>query len=212
MALVLTYPINNLKNNIMLRKIFTLTLLALTIVFTACNQRKIQRIDPSEQVDLSGRWNDYDARLVAQEMTSDALTRPWRNTHIEKNGGNTPVIIIGLVHNKTHEHIETENFIKNMEREFINTGLVRVVQGGEFRQQLRDERADQQQFASQETMKKWGREIGADYIVTGVMTSVQDAYRKEKVVQYQINLELTSLETNEKVWIGEKQIKKAIRN
>jgi PBP1b-binding outer membrane lipoprotein LpoB len=31
-------------------------------------------------------------------------------------------------------------------------------------------------------------------------------------VAYQINLELTNIETNEKVWIGQKQIKKLVKN
>jgi PBP1b-binding outer membrane lipoprotein LpoB len=42
--------------------------------------------------------------------------------------------------------------------------------------------------------------------------SVVDQYKKQKTVKYQVNLELTNLETNEKVWIGEKEIKKFIKN
>ncbi|MGB5979745.1 MAG: hypothetical protein WBG62_20175 [Cyclobacteriaceae bacterium] len=32
------------------------------------------------------------------------------------------------------------------------------------------------------------------------------------MVNYKVNLELTNLETNEKVWIGDKEIKKYITN
>jgi len=49
-------------------------------------------------------------------------------------------------------------------------------------------------------------------MINGVMTSVVDQYKNQRTVQYQVNLELTDLETNEKVWIGEKQIKKYIKN
>jgi penicillin-binding protein activator len=61
-------------------------------------------------------------------------------------------------------------------------------------------------------MKKFGREKGADFFMTGVITSITDQNGKNKVVYYQINLELTNIETNEKVWIGDKKIKKAIVN
>ena len=99
-----------------------------------------------------------------------------------------------------------------MERSFINSGTVSVVQSGDARVEARDERNDQQTFASEESRKKWGKEKGADFIMSGVITSIVDEYKNQKVVSYQINLELTDLETNEKVWIGEKQIKKFVKN
>ena len=77
---------------------------------------------------------------------------------------------------------------------------------------MREERADQNEFASPETAKRWGKELGADFMLFGVITSITDSYKKEKVVYYQVNLELANLETNEKVWIGEKKIKKYIKN
>ena len=49
-------------------------------------------------------------------------------------------------------------------------------------------------------------------MMNGVITSIVDQYGKNKVVFYQVDLELTNLETNEKVWIGDKKIKKAIQN
>jgi PBP1b-binding outer membrane lipoprotein LpoB len=39
-----------------------------------------------------------------------------------------------------------------------------------------------------------------------------DAYKKKKEVYYQVNLELTNLETNEVVWIGDKKIAKMVKN
>lgn len=195
----------------MYRKLFITNLMILSLALFSCNQRKVQRIDPNQQTDLSGRWNDTDAKLVAEEITKDVIANKWRS-NFESEKGRKPVIIIGLVKNNTSEHIDEEVFIKNMEREFINQGVIRVVQGGEFREKIREERADQQKYASMDSQKKWGKELGADYIMDGVMTSIADQYGKEKTVYYQINLELTDLETNEKVWIGEKKIKKYINN
>ena len=107
---------------------------------------------------------------------------------------------------------KTKTFIKNIERECVNTGLVRVVQNSELRERMRIERADQQQFSSPETTKKWGREMGADYMLFGTINSIVDTYNKKQVTYYQINLELADMETNELVWIGEKKIKKYITN
>ncbi len=187
------------------------TIFVSSIVFSGCKSRKVERIDPTQQTDLSGRWNDTDSRLVSNEMISDCMAKPWR-TDFTTAKGKKPVVIVGTVRNKTTEHIEAETFIKDIEKAYINSGLVSVVQAGDARKELRDERNDQQTFSSNDTKKKWGLEKGADFMLNGVITSIVDQYGKNKVVYYQIDLELTNLETNEKVWIGDKKIKKAIQN
>ncbi|MDO1448687.1 penicillin-binding protein activator LpoB [Rhodocytophaga aerolata] len=181
------------------------------IIFASCAKRTVTRVSPDQQIDLSGRWNDTDSRLVAEEMVKDAINRAWRSDFVNKTN-KKPVMIVGVITNKSHEHIEAETFVKNMEREFINSSTVRVVQNAEFREKMRQERADQQEFASPDTQKKWGRELGADYMMFGNINSIVDAINKKQVTYYQVNLELVDLETNEKVWIGEKQIKKYITN
>ena len=137
--------------------------------------------------------------------------RPWHND-FRIAESRKPTVIVGYVQNKSSEHIEAETFIKDIEREFINSGFVRVVSNSEFREKLREERAEQGEFASPETQAKWGKELGADFMMFGIITAVTDSYKKEKVVNYKVNLELSNIETNEKVWIGDKEIKKYIKN
>ena len=195
-----------------MKKLSNTLLLAVMVVFaTASANRTVTRVSPDQQIDLSGRWNDTDSKLVAEEMINDVLSRPWREEFYQATG-KKPVVIVGMIQNKTTEHIESETFIKDVEREFINSGMVRVVQNSVFREKLREERADQNEFASPETQSKWGRELGADFMMFGIITSVTDSYKNEKVVNYKVNLELANLETNEKVWIGDKEIKKFIKN
>ncbi|MFO8066972.1 MAG: penicillin-binding protein activator LpoB [Bacteroidales bacterium] len=195
-----------------MKKFYFIAFLTLLILgITSCHQRTVSRVDPDSTIDLSGRWNDTDSRLVAEEMIYDALSRPWLS-RFENKHDRQPVIIISDVKNRTHEHIDAETFIRNMEKEFINTGLVRVVQGAEFRERIREERADQHEFASPETVAEWRKELGADYMVTGTINSIVDEHGREKVIYYQVNLELSDMATNEKVWLGEKKIKKTVRN
>lgn len=189
-----------------------ITLISLALlILNACANRTVTRISPDQQTDLSGRWNDTDSRLVANEMIKQCLSHNWLSEFNQKNG-RKPVVIVGLVTNKTAEQIEPEVFIKDLEREYINSATVRVVTNSVFREKLRQERADQQEFASPETAKKWGRELGADFMLFGTMNSINDEFKSKKTIFYQINLELTNLETNELVWIGEKEIKKFVQN
>ena len=122
------------------------------------------------------------------------------------------MLIIGLIRNKTTEHISADIFIKDIERAFINSGKVRIVQAGEARDELRRERMNQEQDMAIQTTMRWGKELGANFILQGVINSITDQIDKKKVVFYQIDLEISNIETGEKVWIGTKKIKKFITN
>ena len=193
----------------MTRKI-ALPILAIVLIASGCS-RKVTRLNPDQQVDLSGRWNDTDSKLVAEEMIKDVMTRPW-HSDFKLIRDRKPTMIVGYIKNKSDQHIEPEVFIKDIEKEFINSGFVKVVSNAEFRERLREERADQGDFASPQTQAKWGKEIGADFMMFGIITAVTDSYKKKKVVSYKVNLELVNIETNEKVWLGDKEIKKFIKN
>ena len=119
-------------------------------------------------------------------------------------------MIVGTVKNRSAEHIPTVTFIKNLERELINSGRVDFVANKEERSEVRDERADQQENASAETMKKFQKESGADFMLRGDISTIIDQEGGDKVKYYQVNLELVNIETNRKAWLGEKQIKKVV--
>jgi uncharacterized protein (TIGR02722 family) len=185
----------------------------LAILAVSCSSQKtVTRVSPDEQIDLSGRWNDTDSKLTAEAMINQSLNEPWLFNFMETNSGKKPVVICGLVNNKSHEHIDAETFIKDIEKAFVNSQKVRLVQAGEKREDIRVERADQQDFSSAETMKAWGHEVGADFMLQGSINSIVDTEGSERVNFYQVNLELTNIETNEIVWIGDKKIKKYIQN
>lgn len=185
-------------------------LLSVSLAFSGCGRKRVQRIGLDEQIDLSGRWNATDSRLVSQEMITDALERPWLDNFIESEG-QQPAVIVGNIVNRTDEHIVTETFTKDLERAFVNSGKVQVVASVEEREQVRTERMDMQEWASEDTVAEFMREIGADYMLTGSVNSIIDREGRQKVIYYQVNLELIHTATNRKSWIGEKQIKKYIR-
>ncbi len=194
-----------------MRKTLFLSLLAL-ILMTACKSNVINRVDPGTETDLSGKWNDTDAKLVSQEMISDALTNPWLVQH-NREEQKPPVVIVGSVRNETQEHIDTEVITKELERAFVNSGSVSVVASRDERSEIRQEREEQQTYASVETTKQMAQELGADYMMIGNISSIVDEApnRKDLTVFYTVNLELISVESNQKVWIGNKKIKKTVR-
>lgn len=181
------------------------------MLISSCS-RQVTRVNTDQAIDVSGNWNNTDSRLVAEEMTQTVLGGKWLSTHLEEKQGKRPVVVVGVVKNKSHEHIDAETFVKDVEQAFIKSERVRLVQGGKKREELRAEKADQQDNASVSTMKKFGLENGADYILQGSINSIVDSHKRKKVVYYQVNLELTDIQTNEVVWIGDKKIAKYVKN
>jgi uncharacterized protein (TIGR02722 family) len=194
-----------------MKKLFIVSTVAIAALLSSCANRQVTRIDPSETPDISGSWNNTDSRLTAEELIKDISVGKWLNNHVGEKG-KKPVVIVGMVTNKSHEHIEAETFMKDLEKSFITTNKVGLVQSGKKREEMRAEKADMQSNASASTLKKFGLEKGADYILQGSINSIVDAYKKKKTVTYQINLELTNIETNEVVWIGDKKIAKYVKN
>ena len=185
---------------------------ALGLTLSNCGSPKVSRVSETSVTDLSGRWNETDSRLTAEDITAELMDHSWYSTFASENGGKKPVIIVGLITNKSHEHIPAETFSKDIEKAIINSGRMKLVQAGNMREEIRAERADQQNFASQSTMKKFGLENGADFMLQGTINSIVDSNKKEKTIYYQVDLELTNIQTNDKVWIGDKKIKKYLGN
>ncbi len=190
------------------RTLFTLALVAV-ITLAGC-KTKVERVGIEEQIDLSGRWNDTDSQLVSAEMISDIAARPWVEEFTAKNG-KKPVVIVGTIRNLSSEHIQTETFTKDFERELVNNGRVTFVANKLERGELRDERREQQTWSREETQKRLAAETGADYMLQGSIKTIIDQAGKEQVKFYQVDMELIHLESNEKVWMDSKKIKKFVK-
>ena len=185
-------------------------LVAVAVALAGCGGGKtVTRTDPSEQIDLSGNWNDTDSQNVAADLVDQITDAAWVENHIEETG-KKPTIIVGSIRNKTVEHIPMKTLTAQLERAFINSGRVLVVASPEEREQVRDERAAQQDYSSRETMAQWGREHGADYMLLGELNTIVDQEGKEQVKFYQSDTYLVDLESNIKVWAGQTMTKKYI--
>lgn len=192
--------------------IFSTLLFGTILLLASCaTAPTVERKEVDTTIDLSGRWNDADSRMVSEEMIQDCLNRPWLERYKVKHGGQIPTVIVGRVRNRSHEHINVQTFVKDLERALINSGQIQFVASKVERNGVREERVDQAQHSSDETMKGPGQEIGADYMMIGTLNTIRDDIGGKAVMYYQTNLELIDMATNIKVWIGEKKIKKLIK-
>lgn len=190
--------------------------LAAPLALSACNApyRDVKRVPADAVVDIDYRFNDTDARQVWQGMVNDATFRGWIDRWIAEHNGQRPIIIIGAIKNNTQDYINTLTFTRNFEREMLNSGRVRVVAAKGDRPDLRDERLQGQEWNSPATRKQMKNETGADLILLGDVNDIQQRSLDGRTVSkyYQVNLDLTDLETSEKAWIGSVEVKKVSRD
>ena len=76
------------------------------------HETKVTRVDTGIVTDLSGRWNDTDSQMVAEAMVKEALANPWLG-NFTKGKNREPVVIVGTVLNKSHEHINVQTFVSD---------------------------------------------------------------------------------------------------
>ena len=192
------------------RNTLIIILLTTLLGLAACGT-KVERVDVEETHDLSGAWNDTDSRLVSEEMINDMLARPWRQEYTSRYRIQ-PTVIVGTVRNLSHEHINVNTFVNDIERAMINSGKVTFVASSKEREEVRDERMDQDLHAREDTRKPMGQELGADFMLKGSINTIIDMEGKTQLRYYQVDLNLISLRDNRIVWIGQKKIKKLVKN
>ena len=194
-----------------MKKLLAFAALSLPLL-SGCAGTTVKRVDTGTVIDLSGRWNDTDAQLTAKEMVADCLSKQWlAQAEPDSASMEAPTVIVGTIRNNTSEHIDTGVITNALQAELINSGKVRFVAGKNERGEIREERLDQDTNASEATRKAQGQELGADYMLTGSISSVEDKEGGKAVVLYQVDMRLVDMKTNQIVWVGQKRIKKFIK-
>jgi penicillin-binding protein activator len=155
------------------------------LTLTACSTTVTQA--PLEaSADRSGGWNDTDSRLTAEALVKDALARPWSQRFAQVTG-RKPVVTVDTVLNRTQEPLNTQTFVKDLERALAQSGQVQFV-----------------------TAKPAGQEAGADFMLQGTISSLMDELDSTRAIFYQVDLEMIDIVSNVKVWTGQKKVKKVV--
>ncbi|MCC6659412.1 MAG: penicillin-binding protein activator LpoB [Phycisphaerales bacterium] len=169
----------------------------------------VKRHDPKEVRDLDYRFDEDDAREVANAMIADCLSRPWIDRWEAGHDGKRPLIVVGNVANNTQDYINTELFTDPIQKELLNSGRVRVKAQKDLRQELRDERLDTK-FNDPATVKAIAKEVNADFMLVGRVADNKERSNdgRRVISYYKVTLELIDIETAEKTWIGDHDIEK----
>lgn len=185
------------------------SVLCLLTMMSCGKEKRVTRVEPGVVTDLSGRWNDTDSKLVAETMMKEMVSRPWLDKFTGSHG-REPIVIVGTILNKSHEHIDVGTFVTDLEREMTNSQKVLFVASKSEREEVREERKEQAVYSREDTQKRPGQELGADFMMKGTIATILDESAGTKAIYYQVDLDLIDLENNVKSWYGQKKIKKVV--
>ncbi|MDR2576029.1 MAG: penicillin-binding protein activator LpoB [Treponema sp.] len=203
---------------ILMRARFFAVVLISVWAFSACGSLNsdVMRVDAGTQIDLSGYWNDTDVRIVCEALIKDCLSSPGVDQAIKAKAGNLPggkipVVLVGRFRNESDEHIDTGIISSTMEVMLSKSGKLELVAGGGVRDEIRAERHDQQSNASEASAAALAKETGADFLLTGAVRTIVDKTGDKTLRSYFVNAEMSNIETNQRVWMGQNSdIKKVI--
>jgi uncharacterized protein (TIGR02722 family) len=195
--------------------------------------------DPNARAEmLDDTWNEDDAKITANKIILQMLYENWQDLQ-DKPGGTKierawlkkykaklarkkgisaeevdgPVIIFKNIANKTSEHIPISALNEAIRHELVNSGQVRFSSMDE----LGDEMVKQLKYqadsgmVSAESAKAIGKQVGADFFLTGSLNSQEHSLKGQKRVSYETNLVLTDIENALISWSGKADIRKSFR-
>lgn len=179
-------------------------------VLASCGPRQFAQgeyDDVSETRILDDKFNESDGQLLIEEMVDSMAKHP-----VFAGARLPPVVQIERVRNKTSEHIDTKSMTDSMRTALIKSGKVRF-SNKEDRETLTEEIDYQQQSGRvrRDSQKRKDGSIGADFVLTGDLSSNVQQVGNKKLVYYKLTLNLTNLTTGLIEWSDEKPIRKRFK-
>ncbi|MHC4751374.1 MAG: penicillin-binding protein activator LpoB [Planctomycetota bacterium] len=150
--------------------------------------------------------------LVSENIKALSSSVLW-NVTIEK-AEKRPVVAIWPIQNATSQHIEDQmaTLLSSIETYMVNSGDVRVVSRERQQKLVNELRLRQSDIYDPQTIGKFGRQLGAQYFVTGKISSVEERLQKTRRVQYSLVLQVLEVEAGLITFQNEATRSKALKN
>ncbi len=176
------------------------------LIQTGCGPKvytKGEYDDPNRVELLDDKFNEADMQKMAQTVVNGVVSCPDI-----KRLKRTPVIIVEKVENRTEEHIDMLSITSKIRTALIKTRKVKFI-NRKLRKQLNDEYDyNKGGNVAKKYQKFRGKQIGADYILNGELSTNIQEVGGRKLIYYKLTANLTNLETSVIDCVEEKEIRK----
>lgn len=186
-------------------RVLSTVMLGLAVLLSGCASH-VDYGDAQARETVTTDFGSTDLQMIAAKMVDDMMVFP---PVVAMTRERRPVMFVDRVKNKTSEHIDTESITDTIQSKLINAGKFRFVDMSvvdRVRQQL--EYQQDSGMVDQSTAAQMGRQIGAEFMLYGNLSSIVKRDDSTKDVYYKFTLKLLNIQTGIIEWSGEKEIRK----
>ena len=165
--------------------------------------------DATSMKAISTDFGSSDLQQTAVAMVDSLLVFP---PIVEVINVRRPVLMVDSVKNKTMQHIDTESITDSIRTKLIRSGKFRFIDRTTDQAAINEIKTQQDSgLVDQNHAVAVGKQFGAEYILTGNISEIEQDNGKISDVYYKFTLNLKSLTTGILEWSDEKEIRKVAR-
>ncbi len=143
------------------------------------------------------------------KMMSSRITKTWER---QASGGDAPVVAIFPMRNETSEHIgpSLDALLSKFETDLVNRSAADVVSHENQPELIAEIKRQQSDAYDPARLAGYGRQLGAQYFVTGKVYDVAERVEDERRVQYFMFVQVLDVETGAIKFQNESKISKGL--
>lgn len=193
-----------------------ISLLAAALCLSACGKPQYVRDTEEPRIDdytMSLRLDREDLNRLyednAKKLMSSPIVKQWERTAAT---GTAPVVAIFPMRNETSEHIEQglDALLSKFETDLVNKTPADVVSHENQPDLIAEVKRQQSEAYDPTRLAQFGRQLGAQYFVTGKVYDVAERAKEERRVQYFMFVQVIDVETGAIKFQNESEITKAL--
>ena len=162
--------------------------------------------DPTRVELLDDKYNEADMQQMA-----DTVIKAMVSCGYVANAQKPPIVIVERVQNRTEEHIDTVSLTDKIRTALIKSGKVRFVNKEERGTLDSEYEYNEGANVDPTKAKKRGKQVGADYILSGALATNVQEVGNDKFIYYKLTMNLTNMDTSTIDCVEEREIRKKYR-
>jgi len=163
-------------------------------------------LNPKDEMHYDASYDFSDKNQIVERLVSPLLSAPVFPPQQK------PILIVYPVINETSEHISTGGITDAIRMKLIQSGRFRFINERQ-RENIQMETSYQDQgFVNPSMRVEKGRQLGADYILSGTLRSIKNKQprqwrlNKKERIYYSLDLTMTDLKTGEIVYADQAEL------
>lgn len=187
-----------------MKKIVAALLVSTAVLGAGCTQ--VQYGDAQAVETVNADFGSTDLQMTAEKMVDSMLSFP---PIVQVTAQKRPVMYFDRIKNKTTEHIDTESVSDTIQTKLLQSGKFRLTDMSKVEELQRQlDYQNKSGMVDDATSAKIGRQIGAEYMLYGNLSSIVKRDGSTKDVYYKFTMKLMHIESGMIEWQDEKEIRK----